>query len=98
MSPAARALAGLVRGYQYLVSPLIAPHCRFYPTCSHYALEALAAHGALRGAWLTLRRLARCHPLGGRGYDPVPPPSDSPGFRTAAGPCCAAPHPSKDAS
>ncbi|WP_445376653.1 membrane protein insertion efficiency factor YidD [Niveispirillum fermenti] len=49
------------------------PRCRFYPSCSHYALEALSMHGAIRGGWLTLRRLARCHPWGGSGYDPVPP-------------------------
>ncbi|MEE4301100.1 MAG: membrane protein insertion efficiency factor YidD [Pseudomonadales bacterium] len=48
-------------------------HCRFQPTCSDYAVEALTAHGALRGSWLTVRRLLRCHPFGGFGYDPVPP-------------------------
>ncbi len=59
--------------YRLVVSPLIGPRCRFLPTCSEYALDALAAHGALRGGWLTLRRIGRCHPWGGMGYDPVPP-------------------------
>jgi putative membrane protein insertion efficiency factor len=56
-----------------LVSPLIGPRCRFLPTCSEYALDALATHGALRGSWLVMRRIGRCHPWGGSGYDPVPP-------------------------
>jgi uncharacterized protein len=62
-----------VRVYQYCISPLLLPSCRFYPTCSAYAVEAIMVHGVLRGSWLTLRRLARCHPWGGSGYDPVPP-------------------------
>ncbi|MDD2966201.1 MAG: membrane protein insertion efficiency factor YidD [Desulfovibrionaceae bacterium] len=62
-----------VRVYQYCISPLLPPSCRFYPTCSAYAVEAILVHGVLRGSWLTLRRLARCHPWGGSGYDPVPP-------------------------
>jgi putative membrane protein insertion efficiency factor len=71
MSPAARVLHALVRGYQRLRAGRPSP-CRFVPTCSNYALEALEAHGALRGAWLSLRRLTRCHPWGGHGWDPVP--------------------------
>jgi uncharacterized protein len=71
MSPAARGLHALVRGYQRLRAGRPSP-CRFVPTCSNYALEALEAHGALRGAWLSLRRLTRCHPWGGHGWDPVP--------------------------
>jgi len=59
--------------YRYLVSPLIGPCCRFLPTCSDYALEAVATHGVLRGGWLAVCRFARCHPWGGDGYDPVPP-------------------------
>lgn len=65
-------LRALIRGYQLLVSPWLGPRCRFYPTCSNYALEALATHGAARGIWLTLRRLGRCHPWHPGGFDPVP--------------------------
>lgn len=65
-------LRGFVRFYQYFISPLTGPNCRYAPTCSEYAVEALEKHGALKGTWLTLRRLSRCHPLGGSGYDPVP--------------------------
>lgn len=71
MTVAARALAAPVRLYQALRAGRPSP-CRYVPTCSHYALEALAAHGAVRGAWLTVRRLGRCHPWGGLGVDPVP--------------------------
>jgi len=67
-----RLLRVLVRGYQLGVSPLLGPRCRHLPTCSDYALEALAAHGPWRGAWLAARRIARCHPFGSSGYDPVP--------------------------
>lgn len=72
MSPMARLLALPVRAYRLVLSPWIAPSCRFHPTCSAYALEALRRHGALRGGWLTLRRVARCHPWGGSGIDRVP--------------------------
>lgn len=65
-------LIGLVRLYQGLISPYFPPSCRYTPTCSEYAIEALKKHGALRGLWLTIKRLSRCHPLGGSGYDPVP--------------------------
>lgn len=61
-----------VRFYQCCISPLTPPSCRFTPTCSQYALEALRKYGPLKGGWLTLRRLSRCHPWGGSGYDPVP--------------------------
>jgi hypothetical protein len=67
-----RLLALLVRGYRYAVSPFLGMHCRFYPSCSEYALEALERHGAARGGWLVLRRLARCHPWHPGGHDPVP--------------------------
>lgn len=73
MSVAARLLVILVRGYQWILSPLLPPSCRFEPTCSSYAVEALSRHGAVRGGWLALRRLARCHPWASGGYDPVPP-------------------------
>lgn len=72
----------LIRGYQLLVSPLFPPSCRYFPTCSDYARGAVRRHGPLAGSWLTAMRLARCHPWGGFGYDPVP---DSP--RTEAGAC-----------
>ena len=65
-------LQWLIRAYQWLLSPLLGPRCRFYPSCSQYALEALRAHGALQGSFLALRRLLRCHPWHAGGYDPVP--------------------------
>ena len=62
----------LIRGYQLAISPLLGPRCRFYPSCSHYAIEAIETHGALRGVWLTLKRISRCHPWHEGGFDPVP--------------------------
>jgi putative membrane protein insertion efficiency factor len=76
MTPAAFLLSLPVRLYRAAFSPMVGHNCRFQPTCSAYALEALERHGALRGGWLTLRRLLRCHPLGGSGYDPPPPAPD----------------------
>jgi putative membrane protein insertion efficiency factor len=82
ISRALRHLAGAlliapIRFYRYFVSPLLPPACRFRPTCSQYAIEAIETHGPLKGAWLALRRLVRCHPIrwlgGASGYDPVPP-------------------------
>ena len=67
-----RLLLLLVRGYQLFVSPLLPPSCRYAPTCLQYAAEAIGRYGAWRGGRLALRRLARCHPWGGSGYDPVP--------------------------
>jgi putative membrane protein insertion efficiency factor len=61
-----------VRGYQLVISPHLAASCRYYPTCSHYAIEALQKYGAWRGGWMTVRRIARCHPFRPGGYDPVP--------------------------
>lgn len=62
----------IVRLYQLLLSPVLPPACRYSPSCSHYAIEALTKYGALQGAWLTLKRILRCHPWGGSGYDPIP--------------------------
>lgn len=67
-------LRRMVRLYRYLISPLLGPSCRFYPSCSEFADEALAQHGALRGSWLTACRLCRCGPWHPGGYDPVPEP------------------------
>lgn len=69
----ARILIGVVRLYQLVVSPWMPGACRYTPTCSTYAMDALRGHGAARGSWLALKRLARCHPWGGYGYDAVPP-------------------------
>ncbi len=62
----------LIRGYQLLLSPVLPGACRFYPTCSEYAAEAVARRGALRGGWLAVNRIGRCHPWGDAGFDPVP--------------------------
>lgn len=80
MSPFARPLHAAVRAYRRLFAGRPTP-CRYQPTCSAYALDALESHGAARGSWLTIRRLSRCHPWGGHGWDPVPPPRK--GFRSA---------------
>ena len=66
------ALRMLILGYRCCISPLLGPRCRFHPSCSAYALEAIERHGAMRGSWLGMRRLARCHPWHPGGYDPVP--------------------------
>lgn len=65
-------LIGLIRGYRYFLSPWLGAHCRFYPSCSCYALEAIERYGALRGSLYTLKRLGRCHPWHAGGFDPVP--------------------------
>lgn len=62
----------LIKIYQWVISPWIGPKCRYTPTCSKYAEEALRKHGLFKGMWLAIRRIARCHPWGGKGYDPVP--------------------------
>ena len=72
MNVFAHILAVPVRAYRLIFSPWVGVNCRYQPTCSAYALEALEKHGALKGGWLTLRRLGRCHPFGSDGYDPVP--------------------------
>ena len=71
-SAAARVLVAVITGYRRLVSPLLMPRCRFLPSCSGYALEAVQLHGAARGGWLAVRRLSRCHPFHAGGIDPVP--------------------------
>lgn len=73
MSALVMVVRGPIHAYRWLLSPVLGPCCRYAPSCSEYALEALAVHGVLRGSWLALRRLLRCHPWGGSGYDPVPP-------------------------
>ncbi len=65
-------LIWLVKFYRFAISPWLGSNCRFQPTCSEYAIEALKTHGVLRGSWLAARRISRCHPWGGSGYDPVP--------------------------
>ena len=72
MKPVEAVLRILIRGYQWILSPVLQPSCRFHPSCSQYALEAVTEWGALRGGWLAVRRIARCHPWGGAGFDPVP--------------------------
>ncbi|MCG7342521.1 membrane protein insertion efficiency factor YidD [Sporosarcina sp. ACRSL] len=65
-------LISMIKIYQKVISPLTPPSCRFYPTCSHYGVEAIQKHGTLRGGWLTIRRILKCHPFHEGGFDPVP--------------------------
>jgi putative membrane protein insertion efficiency factor len=73
-----RLLQASIRFYRRFISPLKPPTCRYLPTCSQYALEALEVHGVVRGSWLATRRICRCHPWGGSGHDPVPEPVSPP--------------------
>jgi putative membrane protein insertion efficiency factor len=85
-----RLLVWLLRAYQLLVSPMLGESCRFYPSCSNYAIEAVKVHGAARGGWLAVRRVCRCHPWNAGGVDPVPPASkrtESPPSSPTACPC-----------
>ena len=72
MNIPARLMLLLIRFYQYAISPMLPPRCRYTPTCSQYAVEAVSKHGAFKGGWLALKRIARCQPFGGSGHDPVP--------------------------
>ncbi len=67
-----RIFIGCIKGYRYVISPLMANHCRFHPSCSSYAIQALETHGAIKGSYLTIRRLLRCQPFHPGGFDPVP--------------------------
>jgi putative membrane protein insertion efficiency factor len=69
---ASKLLMGMVRGYQWLISPLLPQSCRFYPSCSEYACQAIAKYGPFRGGWLALKRIGRCHPWNPGGVDPMP--------------------------
>lgn len=84
-------LVWLLRGYQLVLSPMLGQNCRFYPSCSHYAIEALKTHGAAKGSLLAARRVCRCHPWNDGGFDPVPPAptsiSEQPHSHTAARGC-----------
>lgn len=75
-------LIALIRGYQLLLSPIMGNACRFYPTCSHYGIEAIEKHGVIKGSYLTMKRIGRCQPLCKGGYDPVPPKKNE------KKPCC----------
>jgi putative membrane protein insertion efficiency factor len=72
LTPAVRVALWAIRGYQVVIRPGLTGSCRYLPTCSHYAADAIVTHGALKGGWLALKRVLRCHPFGGAGLDPVP--------------------------
>lgn len=76
-------LVALIRAWRFAISPLYGQVCRYHPSCSAYALEAVTEHGAVRGGWLATRRLARCHPWSDGGYDPVPPSASPPAHPSA---------------
>jgi len=71
-NPLALLMRALIKGYQWFISPILPGSCRFYPSCSNYGLQAVETHGALKGGWLTVKRIARCHPWNDGGVDPVP--------------------------
>lgn len=77
MNPVRKLVLAPIRLYQYAISPMMASHCRFYPSCSAYAYEAIEQHGVVRGGWLAAKRLGRCHPWHPGGYDPVPKSSSN---------------------
>lgn len=88
-------LISLLKAYRFAISPLYGQVCRYHPSCSAYALEALTAHGSIRGSWLAIRRLGRCHPWAAGGYDPVPPAAqaDASADQTASDPVGSVPTP-----
>ena len=77
-SPGAKLVAAIIRGYQIVLSPIFGGRCRYHPSCSHYGLEAVETHGAIKGSWLAIKRIGRCHPWHEGGYDPVPGRSEAP--------------------
>jgi len=77
-----------IRFYQYAISPMMASHCRYYPTCSQYAVEAISHHGGMKGLFLSIKRLLRCHPWGKGGYDPVPGTEDRTATASITSDCC----------
>ncbi len=83
MGAAARILRTAIRGYQLFLSPFTVGSCRFAPSCSHYAMEAVERHGPVVGSWMAVRRLVRCNPWGGSGFDPVPPKASDCGHAAA---------------
>ena len=83
MTPLAHILSWPIRAYRLILSPWVGYHCRYHPTCSQYALEALEKHGGIKGGWLAAKRIARCNPWGQCGHDPVPEPKASQNSRTA---------------
>jgi putative membrane protein insertion efficiency factor len=78
-------LVWILRAYQLMLSPMLGQNCRFYPSCSNYAIEAIRTHGAARGSYLAARRVCRCHPWNHGGHDPVPPPHDKTSSTAACG-------------
>ncbi len=88
-------LIGLLKAYRAVISPLYGQVCRYHPSCSAYALEAVTTHGSVRGSWLAVRRLARCHPWAAGGYDPVPTSAPADDHRRSSS--TAAPTPSRGA-
>ena len=77
MNPVKWLVLGLIRFYQKFISPILPPSCRFEPTCSHYTYEAIQVHGVVKGGWMGIRRISRCHPFSPGGYDPVPPKKEN---------------------
>lgn len=92
MTPAQILMKGFIRGYQWVISPILPGTCRFVPTCSEYAADAVTQHGGLRGGWMALKRILRCNPWGGWGYDPVPENAPASTHTHTDGRCHHGPH------